>query len=1384
MTGKTGHIFLSYCSTDLRFALQIATDLKNAGVKVWMDRLDIKPGDDWRKTLEAAVDKSVGMIPIITPKYTQSKYCQRELARADRRNLPIVPLLVKMVGDSDWPMEIERAQYIDFTEWPSEEAYREHKDRLVSVLQSRFAEQISPEPDPETQYLTNLLACMESQKGLAEYIDLATEADKWLNAEQRPEPRSSKAWAVYGPLTLLHYMPEKVASTGKLQLYPPQQRVTQVQDIHEVLKEHNRFILLGDHGTGKTIILHHLLLGATLARQNSPKGAPIPFWLDLVDWDDTLTLEQFIRFHWHLDTDPIKLIARGEITLFLDGLDMLHPFKAGALRDWLHSDNAPPRVIVTCRTADYDAGRNLNLTVVQIQNMDREHIEQFVTHYLGEKAAGIFLARVFPYSGGDEKSKDYLYQFARNPFLLSALILLFKSSEHGELPQNLGVMLKRLTREIWEREHLYRPAGIAFAEMEMALGDLAYAMFESDVPLYVSREYALEYIGSEALLTEALQSSFLETKGNHIRFSYKLIQDYFTAVGVKNEDRAGVIPRPRLSADGRRVADKWDMVKIILIGLDANPDATVREIANVNPFLALECIASGVTISENTARLVLGELQKNINQEDGLNRIEMVRILATIDTQTALEILPGVMRSAKWDLRWAATLLMWEIDIPYFEGLVGALENLDDRIKDETASVLRQLDKHVLPSLIRLLRHNNWKLRRGAAWGLGVLRDRAAVPGLIAALHDLDHNAGSEAADSLGEIRDPDAIPWLLNTLQHKHWKVKKAAAKALGSIGGAAMNGLVTTLNEGSEDSRRLVIEALKSIQTDSVTAILIQATYDDSAEVRGAAIDALENQYDDEIIKRLIECLGDTTRVSYNRKLIADMAADVLERSGKPEALKALKEWRAGEMPTAPAEPPKSAPEKLADTQTSAGLARERLKKIRTQETRQPAHQEYHDLTSNNWRVRKGIIEKLAKENNSATYYILAKALKDEHYEVRIAALRALVATNNEKALLFVVKTLIDPSENVRAAIRSEFKSIGGRSVGALSQALHSDNLRLCREAADMLSKIEDPAALRALMQFLRLDLKDSAGLAKQKLVANTLILMGMADARTAVEAWQQRNAAPDVMPNTHVQKLASSDEDAVPVQDILTELLDDMHSTEWNVRQQAAKALREYARMHRGTKDPSVMKRLTWAMRDDQWEVRWAAAEAAAWIQDKAAVPNLIELIKDPYWVVRIAGIRALLEIRDRAAAQPISRALADTNCNVREAAAEALGVIGDPRAAPALTKALRDTDTHVRVAAVTALGLLASERAEQALLEALNDENEYVRWMALQALNRAPKPTYTPILVEKLLDEGKPYWETSRICDLSEKLLERIGTPEAIAALESWRKGGYAGSVSSL
>jgi hypothetical protein len=202
------HIFLSYRSTEADFALRLAADLKNAGVNLWMDRLDINPGDDWRKSLESAVYSCAALISVLSSSYVSSKYCQRELARADRLGRPIFPVLLGPVPDADWPLDIERQQYIDFGGWSDEAVYQRQLNRLVDILKEKFADQISVIPDPVTQYLTNLAAAMETQKGLAEYLEFSTEADKWLNRDfMRPEPHSIKFWSGHTSFTLLQPSP-------------------------------------------------------------------------------------------------------------------------------------------------------------------------------------------------------------------------------------------------------------------------------------------------------------------------------------------------------------------------------------------------------------------------------------------------------------------------------------------------------------------------------------------------------------------------------------------------------------------------------------------------------------------------------------------------------------------------------------------------------------------------------------------------------------------------------------------------------------------------------------------------------------------------------------------------------------------------------------------------------------------------------------------------------------------------------------------------------------------------------------------------------------------------------------------------------------------------
>lgn len=71
----------------------------------------------------------------------------------------------------------------------------------------------------------------------------------------------------------------------------------------------------------------------------------------------------------------------------------------------------------------------------------------------------------------------------------------------------------------------------------------------------------------------------------------------------------------------------------------------------------------------------------------------------------------------------------------------------------------------------------------------------------------------------------------------------------------------------------------------------------------------------------------------------------------------------------------------------------------------------------------------------------------------------------------------------------------------------------------------------------------------------------------------------------------------------------------------------------------------------------------------------------------------------------APEPLAAALKDSEFSVREAAAEALGQLKDTRAVEPLIAALKDDDWGVAAAAAEALGKLSDPRAVQALIAAL-------------------------------------------------------------------------------
>jgi TPR repeat protein len=102
--------FFSYSRDDSEFALRLAQELKAAGANVWIDQLDIEPGQEWDSAIEAAVTQSPRMLLILSPASVKSRNVRNEISFALDESKTIIPVLHL---DCTVPLQLRRVQYID-----------------------------------------------------------------------------------------------------------------------------------------------------------------------------------------------------------------------------------------------------------------------------------------------------------------------------------------------------------------------------------------------------------------------------------------------------------------------------------------------------------------------------------------------------------------------------------------------------------------------------------------------------------------------------------------------------------------------------------------------------------------------------------------------------------------------------------------------------------------------------------------------------------------------------------------------------------------------------------------------------------------------------------------------------------------------------------------------------------------------------------------------------------------------------------------------------------------------------------------------------------------------------------------------------------------------
>lgn len=127
-------VYVSYSSRDREWVQDyLVPRLQEAGLKIWIDWLGLRPGDVWRNSIESALEESRNMLFVLSPSSVSSQVALDEtenflsLASKEQGRL-FIPLLFK---PTEVPFIIRSFTWIDFTQ---EDTWETSMDQLLTAL--------------------------------------------------------------------------------------------------------------------------------------------------------------------------------------------------------------------------------------------------------------------------------------------------------------------------------------------------------------------------------------------------------------------------------------------------------------------------------------------------------------------------------------------------------------------------------------------------------------------------------------------------------------------------------------------------------------------------------------------------------------------------------------------------------------------------------------------------------------------------------------------------------------------------------------------------------------------------------------------------------------------------------------------------------------------------------------------------------------------------------------------------------------------------------------------------------------------------------------------------------------------------------------------------
>ncbi len=200
MRRKNKRVFLSYGHQDRPFVRFLANDIRAMRVKLWMDELEILPGDSLLGKISEGLADSDYVVACLSVTSVESEWVRTELEIAATRGIRenraiVVPLLVDSVKSKDVPTFLSHLLYVDFRQ------AHDYDDSLAQLVRRIAPAQLVCDEGEIAPPLNSNVLAIDSLR--AEHLVTAASSGLggWVTsylifAVERPDP-TERHWAYW-----------------------------------------------------------------------------------------------------------------------------------------------------------------------------------------------------------------------------------------------------------------------------------------------------------------------------------------------------------------------------------------------------------------------------------------------------------------------------------------------------------------------------------------------------------------------------------------------------------------------------------------------------------------------------------------------------------------------------------------------------------------------------------------------------------------------------------------------------------------------------------------------------------------------------------------------------------------------------------------------------------------------------------------------------------------------------------------------------------------------------------------------------------------------------------------------------------------------------------